>query len=38
MIDNIERYHKSPFHYTSKAKLEKAAETLEPQDENKGWR
>jgi hypothetical protein len=31
MIDNIERYHKSPFHYTSKAKLEKAAATLEDQ-------
>jgi hypothetical protein len=31
MIDTIERHHRSPFHYTSKAKLEKAAETLEDQ-------
>jgi hypothetical protein len=31
MIDTIERHHKSPFHYASKAKLEKAAEALENQ-------
>jgi len=31
MMDSIERYHKSPFHYTSKAKLEKAAAILEHQ-------
>ena len=28
MIDSIERYHKNPFHYTPKLKLEKAAATL----------
>ena len=31
MIENIERYHKSPFHFTPKVKLEKAAATLEDQ-------
>jgi len=31
MMDSIERSHKSPYHYTSRAKLEKAAATLEDQ-------
>jgi hypothetical protein len=31
MMDSIERTHKSPFHYTSKTKFEKAAAILEDQ-------